>query len=159
MSELHSALAFKTNIGRHLAQLSQLTGSAVREENLLSLLETGALRERSKANEYVPSWRRTVAFSEKAGRRFQRFVESLEEMNSSGVYIWTPLSNVCGLHRPVTLKSIHWEFDFELIPDGILVLLTADIADKMLLDFSEGPTGKEELEIEVSGPHWARASI
>jgi hypothetical protein len=136
-----------------------LTGTIVNKESLLSPKETEALRERSKAIQYTPMWRSTVGFSEKSRPRFQRLVAALRDLNPGGVYIWTPLSNVCGLLRPVSLESIQWGFDFDLIPEGVLVLLTADLCDKMLLDFSESPTAGSELEIEVSGPHWGSCSF
>lgn len=159
MSDLQQAVAFKANIGQHLAQLSRLTGTIVHKESLLSPKETEALRAKSRATEYAPTWRCTVEFSEKTGPRFQRLVDALGEMSPDGVYIWTPLSNVCGVLRPVALKSIQWGFSFDLIPEGILVLLAADLADKMLLDFSDGPTAGKELEVEVSGQHWGNSSF
>jgi hypothetical protein len=159
MSDLQKVVAFKANIGRHLTQLSRLTGTIVNKDSLLSPQETEALRATSKTTEYAPVWRHTMDFSKLTEAQFQRFVGALDEMSPSGVYIWTPLSNVCGLLRPVPLKSIQWGFDFDLIPEGILVLLTADLADRMLLDFSEGSTRRQELEIEVSGQHWGRTSL
>jgi hypothetical protein len=157
MSELEKTLAFRNNMRRHLTQLSRLTGRIVAKEDLLSLDETEALRARSKAVAYTPSWRRTMKFAEKSTARFQRLVARWHEQNSSGAYVWTPLSNDCGVMRPLDLASIHWGFDFELIPDGILVVLAADLNDKIILDFSESQEGDRELELEVSGKDWGNA--
>jgi hypothetical protein len=86
-------------------------------------------------------------------------VDVLEKMNPVGVYIWTPASNVCGVLAPVSLQTIQWGFGFDLIKEGILVLLTADLADKMLLDFSQNSSGDHDLEIEVSGSKWGNSTL
>src|SRR5262245_4894827 len=154
MSEVGKALAFRNNIRRHLTQLSRLTGRIVAKEDLLSLDETEALRARSNAVAYTPTWRRTMKFADKTTARFQRLVAALHERSSSGAYLWTPLSNDCGVMRPVELASILCGFDFDLIPEGILVVLAADLQDKFILDFSEDENAGRELELEVSGVHW-----
>src|SRR5947209_2487665 len=105
MSRLQQLLAFRRSIAQYLTQLSRLTGTIVSKECLLSLNETAAIRERSKAMERAPSWRETLEFSEKRGPRFQHFVRLLRERNPSDVYIWTLLSNDCGLLRPVSLET------------------------------------------------------
>ena len=154
MSELQRAAAFKASISRHLAQLSQLAGHAITKEDLLSPEQTEILRGRSKESEYAPAWRWTGEFSEKTGQPFQRLVGQFEELSPGGVYVWTPLSNVCGVLRPISLRSIQWGFDFDLIPEGILVFLAVDLRDKLLLDFAETAETRRVVEIEVAGPHW-----
>src|SRR5215470_8502405 len=106
MSELGKTIAYRNNLRRHLTQLSHLTGRVVAKEDLLTLDETEALRSRSKAIAYAPSWRLTMKFAEKSTPRFRRLVTELHERNASGVYLWTPLANDCGVMRPVELGSI-----------------------------------------------------
>ena len=98
-----------------------------------------------------------MGFAEKSSARFQMFVHALGQLNPSPVYVWTPLSNVCGLLRPVSLSEVNFGFDFAVNPEGILVIMTADLLDKMLLDYSAGEAGEELLEVEIAGERWAQA--
>ena len=154
MSELYDRLAFPKHIGQHLAQLSQLAGREVRSEDLLSLEETNAIRKKSKETQRAPAWRRDLAFSDKSSDRFRKLVDALEQLNPSPVFIWTHLSNVCGLLRPVPLRSVNFDFAFNVDPEGILVVVTSDLCDKMLLDYSLGPDDAQLLELEISGRSW-----
>jgi hypothetical protein len=157
MESLRTAQAFRNNIAGHLSQLSRLIRATVQATDLLSLEETETIRQNSKELQYFPSWRQKLEFAEKTSARFQMLVKELGRLNSAGVYLWTPLSNVCGVLRPMPLAAVDWGFDFDLIPEGILVILTADVSDKMLLDFSDTRDGRRELEVEVAGQHWGRA--
>lgn len=157
MGKLQDAVAFRASLDQHLAQLSRLTGNIIHKDNLLSLEETKNLREKAKSVNYSPAWRRTVPFADKSTPRFRDFICALRELNPNPVYLWTPLSNVCGVSNPVALDTIRWGFEFDLIPDGILVLLTGDLIDKLLLDFSEETTGDKQLEIDVSGKNWGKS--
>ena len=60
--------------------------------------------------------------------------------------------------RPVLLSEVRFDFDFSVNKDGMLVLLTMDLQDRMLLDFSEGPDGELLLEVEVAGANWGQAT-
>lgn len=71
------------------------------------------------------------------------------------MYVWTALSNVCGVARPIPLLEFNLAFDFNVNREGIVVLLTSDLRDKLVFDFSV-QNGTPELEIEVSGEHWGR---
>jgi hypothetical protein len=56
------------------------------------------------------------------------------------------------------LSDVQFDFGFAVNRDGIVVLLTADLQDRMLLDFSEGPDGEQLLEVEVAGANWGQAT-
>jgi hypothetical protein len=95
-----------------------------------------------------------VGFQAKQEARFAEFVRKLAQANSDDVYVWTDASNSCGLLRPVPLLDLDLAFPFDWSPDGVLVLITADFADKLLLDFFEDDSGEPRLAVEVSGAHW-----
>jgi hypothetical protein len=82
---------------------------------------------------------------------------AFEQSNVSPVYVWTPLSNLCGVLRPIRLRDIDWEFPFVVEAEGIIVILTSDLTDKLLMDYSQTDEGREILEVEASGEHWGRA--
>jgi hypothetical protein len=159
MGDEKRSLPSKQNMTLHLRQLSLLTGGIVAREDLLTVDETEAVRENAKLIQYSSSWRDTIAFSEKSSPKFKTLIAELDELSSEGVYLWTPLSNLCGLLRPIPLDTIRWEFAFDLIPEGIIVFLSADLQDKLLLDYSSSSDGREELEIEVSGEKWTQKRL
>lgn len=144
----------KTLLPRHLGQLESLLGRPVAAEDLLSLDETEAIRARALATTRSPQWGCQIGFAEKNADRFQSLVRRLSEQHAVGVFLWTPLANSCGVLRPVPLSDIRWEFDYALFPEGILVILGADLEDQLLLDFSEDPQGERVVEIEGAGRHW-----
>ena len=158
MTRLAGRLTQKVNLPQHLRELSQLVGRKVEPEELLSLAETEAVRAQGMTVQRLPSWRCELRFSDKRSARFGRLLQAIRERNPSPVYLWTPLSNDCGLLRPVPLSDVRFDFDFAVNRDGIVVLLTADLQDRMLLDFSEGPDGEQLLEVEVAGANWGQAT-
>lgn len=158
MTPLAAGLTQKLNLPPHLRELSQLVGRKVEPEELLSLVETEAVRAQAMTVQRQPSWRCELRFSDKRSPRFGRLLQAIRERNPSPVYLWTPLSNDCGLLRPVSLSDVRFDFDFAVNRDGIVVLLTADLQDRMLLDFSEGPDGEQLLEVAVAGANWGQAT-
>jgi len=156
MTELSEKLAFRHEFARHLGELSLLLGRAVRGDELMSVDETKTVR--AQANEVVrqPTLRFELPFADKAEQRFAEFVQRLTRANPSDVYPWTPASNVCGVLRPIPMKVINMAFPFDLNPEGIIVILTADLRDQLLLDYSYGNNDEQHLEVEVSGEHWGQ---
>ena len=157
MNSTVTVVEFKKNLPRHLFELEQLVGRRVQPEDLLSLEVTELIRARAKKIERAPSWKCEIQFADKLNSRFQVLVRTLEDMHSVPVYAWTPLSNICGLLRPVRLAEVNFGFDFSLNTNGIFVLLGEDLLDQMVLDYSENGLNQQILEIEVSGEHWGHA--
>ncbi len=141
---------------RHLRELGQFVGRALMPDDLISVEETESLRVQALSVVRAPSWRCEIPFGDMQSPRFARLVDALQKANPSPIYVWTPLSNVCGLLRPVPLLDVRFNFEFTALPDGILVILTADFQDQMLLDFSEGNHAEQLLEVEVSGAQWGQ---
>lgn len=153
MTNTSAILGRKAHLPHHLAELRNLVRREVSEADLLSLEDTNALREKAKANRPSPLSRVEVPFSDKNGARFAALVDQMR-CDERSVYIWTPLSNVCGLLRPVHLSEVNFGFEFDINPEGILVILTSDLVDKLLLDFSDNDAAERVIEIETSGPRW-----
>jgi hypothetical protein len=81
-------------------------------------------------------------------------VQRLASGNAHEIYLWTPKSNVCGVLRPQPLESVRLDFPFDVNPEGIFVILTSDLEDQLLLDYSVGAGGEHVLDIEASGGAW-----
>lgn len=125
MTPLAAGLTQKLNLPQHLRELSQLVGRTVEPEELLSLAETEAVRAQGMTVQRQPSWQCELRFSDMRSARFGRLLQAFRERNPSPVYLWTPLSNDCGLLRPVPFSDVRFDFDFAVNRDGILELLTA----------------------------------
>lgn len=159
MNDLYTKLQFRRELPRHLHELALLVGRPVDETELLSLDETNLLRDRSNNIARATGAKFTIPFEEKQDPRFRRFLAQLSEANPSDVYFWTPASNRCGLLRPHSLKELRPDFPFDLNPDGIFVVITSDLADELVLDYSLGDNDEQLLEVETSGAHWGRVQF
>jgi hypothetical protein len=156
MSDLQQRLFRNRHLSSHLNGLASLVNGPVSASDLLSPQEVSRLREkidnqtrRSRMEKFQ------IPFEEKLTVRFKNLVNALHEMNSSPIYVWTPLSNDCGLLQVESLRSVDYSFGFDVVPEGLFSLVTVDLLDEMLLDFSEDDRGKRILEIELYGLHWS----
>jgi hypothetical protein len=156
MRELPKRLHFAKELPRHLAELEVLLKRRIEPPELLSVEETCLIRDQANQITRHPLSRCDVSFVAKQKARFGAFLSSLSEANPAKVYPWTPASNVCGLLKPVALLQIDFSFPFDLNPEGILAILTSDLSDQLLLDYSMGDHGHPLLEMEWSGTHWGR---
>src|SRR5262249_51866808 len=144
-------LEYRRDRPRHLAELGILLGREVFTSDLISVEETEAIRQRSIKVVREPGAKWEIPFREKSEPRFARFIAGLAAANGAGVYVWTPTSRTCGLIRPMPLSVVGFGFPFSMSPDGILSIVTEDLADKLLLDYFRDDQDEERLEIEVKG--------
>ena len=70
------------------------------------------------------------------------------------VYLWTPRTIDCGVLLVPSLDVVKFDFDFDVNEEGILVLLSSDLVDRLLLDFSKSCTGEERMTVESQGINW-----
>lgn len=149
--EVTKRLRRNAHLARHLTELGRLLRRDVRPDDLLSLPETEALRVRMAKR--TPDRKESFPFAEKNGRRLSPLVHAFQE---DLVYVWTALSNDCGVHRAVPLSEVDFSFPFAFSPEGILSIVSQDLGDHILLDwYEEG--GAELLDLEVTGPRWSAA--
>lgn len=141
----------------HLKELEALTGRVVRAEELGSHEQLVALRQSSqKFHDDQRVIHCEILFSEKTSERFKRFLQRLKVANPSPIYILAPRVESCGTLLVSSLDEIKFDFDFEINEDGILIFVTNDFEDSLLLDFSIAPTGEQMLQIETQGTNWAK---
>jgi len=157
MSDLNSKFQARSNLPVYLAELGQLMRRAVGAGELLPLEETHTIRERASKFKRTPLRKQELPFSDRETTRFHAMIEQLSTLNSASIYVWTPRAYICGLHRLVPLHEINFQFAFDINREGILSLLTEDLRNGLLLDFSEEVAGVRTLEIELSGESWGLA--
>jgi hypothetical protein len=154
-TKLHEKIQFKRLLPAYLLELKALTGLDVSSEFLCSVEDTEKIRNESSSVRTADINKFAIDFEEKNSERFKKFITSLNEANSSPIYIWTNRSNFCGLHKINSIGMVDFSFPFDVNQEGIVVFLTEDINDKLLLDFSCNAQGEEILEVESQGKNWS----
>lgn len=154
MASSPGKLRQKLNLKRYLAELSTLTGGSVQVDELVSLEHTATLRQAQQKFEALPTSPSEIPFSERGSERFKEFVRRLHDANPSPVYVWTQRTIDCGALLIPSLMAIRWDFDFTVNEEGMLAFVTSDIADSLLLDFSELQKGEQRMKLETQGANW-----
>ena len=153
-TERKRKIQLKTNIVAYLSQLKQLTRINVVSEDLLSLSETAEITKRSSHLEKLDKICFTTNFEFKNSERFKRFITNLSKANNSLVYIWLEKTNYCGLYKAASINDIDFSFRFDLDPNGIIVFMTEDLNNRLLLDFYRDWEERETIEIKIQGKQW-----
>ena len=144
----------KCQLTLYLNELEVLLGRVVKSEELGSVDEAEEVRRKSIKLSSGPISSCNIPFSDKNNDRFKQFLNKLISANSSPVFIWTPRTINCGILTIPDLSEIKMDFSFGINQEGILVFLTSDICDRLLLDFGVGETNEERLTIELQGNNW-----
>ncbi|WP_319941273.1 hypothetical protein [Leptospira sanjuanensis] len=94
-----------------------------------------------------------IPFEEKNSEKFSRFLNTLYSKNQLPIYIWTEFSNDCGVYRISSILDFNSYFTFEVNADGLIHLLSENLDDELIFDFTED-NNERLLEIELSGANW-----
>ena len=154
-----SKIQYKRSIASYLQELKELTGKDIDPISLCSLEEIEEIRQKSLPIKDANKVEFTMKFVEKSSERFRNFIASLDKANNSSVYVWTDKSNVCGLYRVNSINAINFSFAFDVNTNGIVVFLTDDFEDKLLLDFYRDSKEEEMLEVVIQGRNWSKISF
>lgn len=95
-----------------------------------------------------------IPFADKESPTFSAYIRRLAAAHSGPVILFTPRTASCGAITVPSLDWVNFSFPFDLNKEGILSILTADLSDRMLLDFFQEDEGPNLLEIEVQGDYW-----
>ncbi|EMI70615.1 hypothetical protein [Leptospira noguchii] len=95
-----------------------------------------------------------IPFEEKNSERFSRFLNNLYSKNQLSIYIWTSLSNDCGVYRIPSILDFNSHFVFE-VNGGFILLLSENLDDELIFDFTED-NNERLLEVELSGANWIK---
>src|SRR5688500_5918049 len=157
MTSLEAKLRYNRSIKSYLAELRLLNNKDVSKEDLSSIVELEEIRRKSSLLKSLPISKFTIDFDERKSVRFNQYIQNLNKVNDSHIYIWTAKTNDCGLYKNGSIVDIDFSFPFE-INEGVLVFLSIDLKDNLLLDFSNGTEGKRVLEVEAQGLNWPKIS-
>ncbi|GEM_PF-4649113 len=149
-SDLSSRMRKKRNIEEYLSQLSMLSGQQVLTSDLSELDEVFEVKQRSVKIAEEDQNQFEIPLGELSSERFQKYIATLRVANSSPVIIWLHATNDCGFIVLSNIEAFNFQFSAEDFPRGIIVLLSEDCNDKMILDFD-----LKNVEIEAVGRHWS----
>lgn len=142
----------KQSLKDYLKELNALTNIEVKEEMLLSKLESDALGK-------VPedfSYKTKILFNEK--ERLLMFIGDLIKLKDGECYLYTAYSKKCGALKLGSLKDFNINFNFNDEHAGLLTITMKDLSNELLLDFYE-EANEYYLEIETYGKNWSKARV
>lgn len=148
-NDLSRKLARKTQMDRYLAQVSEISGRLVEQDELDSIEETDAIRSEFKKFIDQPKAAFEIKPNDLRSGRFIHFLESLEQANPKPVFIWIERTNVCGAFKLPSVSKIYAGFKPEKVPEGIISFITEDLENSLILDFDD-----DSVEVELQGPDW-----
>lgn len=155
MTKISNKAELKRNLSSYLLELKQITGIDVDSKSLSPIEDVEKLREQVSVLAVLNKTRFVISFSKKNSEQFGKFVVNLGKSNSNSIYIWTNRANFCGLYEVASINAVDFSFPFDVNPDGIVVFVTSDFSDKLLLDFYDDAEKQEEMiEVELQGKHW-----
>nr|WP_236714092.1 hypothetical protein [Leptospira interrogans] len=141
---------YKLSMPKYIAEISQLTNNPFDETNLLTLNQTESIRRSPSKIKVMKKFE--IPFEEKNSERFSRFLNILYSKNQLPIYIWTSLSNDCGVYRIPSILDFNSHFTFE-VNGGFILLLSENLDDELIFDFTED-NNERLLEVELSGANW-----
>lgn len=156
MTDVKSKREYLSNIASYLLELGVLTNKKIKKDDLSSVDRVAEIRAKVTRLEELPLEKFRISFAEKKYNRFGHYIQGLCESNNGEVYIWTSKTNVCGLYKVASIRDIDFSFPFEINDEGIVVFLSADLKDKLILDFSFDPAGNKIIDIEAQGENWSK---
>jgi hypothetical protein len=139
---------------KYLEELSILAGHPVQVNELSHVDQAASIREAGKKFALQATTISEISFSNRNENLFKIFTKKLYDANPSPVYVWTPRTIECGAFLLPSICAVNFSFDFTINEEGILVFLTNDLIDRLLLDFTSLPSGEERLRIETQGENW-----
>lgn len=141
---------------QYLAELSTLTGRSIQADELYSLEQTDAMRQDAVERSVEPrSAKCEIGFSDLNSERFRAFLQHLSDANPASIVVWVKHSKDCGALAMASLAEIKFDFDFPVGMLEVVVFVTSDFADRMLLDFSITPSGEQVVTVETYGTNWS----
>lgn len=155
-SERMKRIAYKINIRKYLMQLSRFCGRDVMESELISLDHMNHIRSLSvKLNDHPKS---TICINKKdlSSQRFRKFIVELYRANTSSIFIWTELTDICGFFQINSILDFTFDIDFDIIPEEVILLLAANFEDKMTIGISNDDLDGMIIELDIIGKNWPK---
>jgi len=149
----------RNSIRQYLPKLSKLLGRKIGEEDLMPIEDTKSLSIKLKG---ISREHRSTALFDFID--FQKqwgsgFAKKLESSNPTPVVMFVSDALICGAITIGAISSFKCEFPFNLIPEGVITLATADGRDCATLDLIIDKSGQRKVEMELKGETWPRIDI
>ncbi|WP_232380458.1 hypothetical protein [Leptospira ainlahdjerensis] len=143
---------YQLSMPKYIAEISHLSLKPFSASNLVALDIMEEIRQKA-ISKSEPKKNINMQFEEKSTKRFKDFIQNLYSKNQNPIYIWTELSNDCGIYEINSILEFNFDFSFDINDKGLIHLLSINLKDEMILDFSNN-YNEYELEVELCGPNW-----
>lgn len=154
MNNINDKIQFKKTINSYLLEIKEFIGTDITPNLLSSREDMEEIRNKSYVLNDLEKLNFVMNFDLRKSKRFKQFIANLDKANNRPVYIWTEKSNVCGLYKASSIKAINFSFKFDVNDDGMVIFLTEDCNDRLLLDFYIDYKERKMLDLEVKGKNW-----
>lgn len=154
---MNDSIRRRLALRQYLTEVAHLSRVPISESDLLSLDDTRQISDQTRvlSTSSKAVWR--MLFEHLKSDEFVAFVRSLDELCRGQITLWTPRSRACGCILLPSLQDVRFDFNFDLIPEGILSVVTRNLQNRLLLDFRRNAIHQQEVLIETYGPEWGVA--
>jgi len=128
----------------YLTELNKLIKNVVVADDLLSIQDSDNIYSTVFSDE--PIDRFTTSFEKKD--RLKILFESIESAESLKYILFTAYSHECGAIRIGSLVNFNVDFDFDDEHSGLIILISNNLLQKILLDFYE-EGGERYIDVEI----------
>lgn len=148
----------KRHMKQYLEELGVLFGRPVNVDEIGDPKDVEAVLKASKFMDFS-SQETEIDFNDLQSDRFRCFIQKLHAANEAEVHIFTPRTRDCGLSPSLPIIDVNFAFDFFLFGEKNIALITADMEDRLFLDFL-WPDDRDEkgAVIKTNGKNWAGLS-
>lgn len=157
MTDLSKKRVFNANIKNYLNELQVITGKPVAKSELGDPDEALAFRDMLALRSKNLVLKFTLGFDQLSTERFKSYLINLEAEKRDGIYIWTNRSVICGLYMVDRLSDINFSFSFGFT-EGVIGFSTKDSHESLLLDFYEGSSSAQLVDVEARGDFWSKVT-
>ncbi len=155
---LSQKLLYNQYIKPHFIALNSIVSHKIDIADLINISDTINLREKAQELQHKPLYEFEIPFTEKKTIKFDNFLQALHEQNDQPVLVWIKHTIDCGAYKMNSILDLNTQFSFTDPPGDIVVFVTNDNKDKLLLDCYVNQDGEEMLLIEIQGDNWINSA-
>jgi hypothetical protein len=156
MSERQTEFMRRNALLQYLPKMSRLIGRQVSEGDLMQVEETNALSCRLRA---IPREYTSISsfnFDDLEKQWNDTLASKLASSHPGPVVVYAADALACGAMMLDSLSAFRCRFSFDVIPEGVISIATADGKNCATLDLCVRPTGEKIVEVELRGEAWSK---
>lgn len=138
----------------YLDQLSLVSGRDVVENEIRSVEEAKSTREKAKKFASLPRYRQEFLLKNNEIGPLRHLFTLLERANPAPISVWTDHTIDCGTFTLPNILSVDLTFLAKWKYDSVIVFLSSDLSDRVILDFDQVYDNGISIVVETQGKNW-----